>query len=95
MNKFSTLLLATVLALLGLVTFVAKTIVEWRMRKETEMLTAELPPEKTELHQTVATERAANLDLSLGRMVWFKPRQAKVFAASVALAPATKQPFLL
>ena len=38
---------ASILALLALVTLVAKTIVEWRMRKETEMLTAELPAEKT------------------------------------------------
>ena len=39
---------ASVLALLALVTLVAKTLVEWRMRKETEMLEAALPPEKTE-----------------------------------------------
>ncbi|HJW02051.1 MAG TPA: sulfate ABC transporter permease subunit CysW [Azospira sp.] len=38
---------ASVLALLALVTLVAKTLVEWRMRRETAMLTAELPPEKT------------------------------------------------
>lgn len=38
---------ASVLALLALVTLVAKTIVEWRMNKETAMLNAELPPEKT------------------------------------------------
>ncbi|WP_374278948.1 sulfate ABC transporter permease subunit CysW [Azonexus sp.] len=38
---------ASILALLALVTLVAKTIVEWRMRKETEMLTADLPAEKT------------------------------------------------
>lgn len=38
---------ASVLALLALVTLVAKTLVEWRMRAETAMLTAELPPEKT------------------------------------------------
>jgi sulfate transport system permease protein len=38
---------ASVLALLALVTLVAKTIVEWRMRKETDMLNAELPGEKT------------------------------------------------
>ena len=36
---------ASILALLALVTLVAKTIVEWRMRAETEMLTADLPPE--------------------------------------------------
>ena len=38
---------ASVLALLALVTLVAKTIVEWRMKKETEMLNADLPNEKT------------------------------------------------
>ncbi|MDX9707159.1 MAG: sulfate ABC transporter permease subunit CysW [Azospira sp.] len=36
---------ASVLALLAVVTLVAKTIVEWRMRKETQMLEADLPPE--------------------------------------------------
>jgi len=39
---------ASVLALLALVTLVAKTVVEWRMRKETDMLNAELPGEKTQ-----------------------------------------------
>jgi KUP system potassium uptake protein len=34
------------LALLALVTLVAKTIVEWRMKKETDMLNAVLSPEK-------------------------------------------------
>lgn len=38
---------ASILALLALVTLVAKTIVEWRMKKETDMLNAELPGEKT------------------------------------------------
>lgn len=38
---------ASVLALLALVTLVAKTLVEWQMRQETEMLDAALPPEKT------------------------------------------------
>ncbi|MDT3671628.1 MAG: sulfate ABC transporter permease subunit CysW [Aromatoleum sp.] len=56
-NQIGAFAAATVLALLGLVTLVAKTIVEWRMRKETEMLTAELPPEKTELPPSVVTER--------------------------------------
>ncbi len=56
-NQIGAFAAATVLALLGLVTLVAKTIVEWRMRKETEMLTAELPPEKTELPPAVVTER--------------------------------------
>ena len=36
---------ASVLALLALVTLVAKTVVEWRMRRETEMLNASLAPE--------------------------------------------------
>lgn len=36
---------ASVLALLALVTLVAKTLVEWQMRKETEMLDTVLPPE--------------------------------------------------
>ncbi len=39
---------ASVLALLALVTLAAKTFVEWRMRRETAMLEAVLPPEKTE-----------------------------------------------
>jgi len=56
-NQIGAFASATVLALLGLVTLVAKTIVEWRMRRETEMLTADLPPEKTELPPSVATER--------------------------------------
>jgi sulfate transport system permease protein len=38
---------ASILALLALVTLVAKTVVEWRMKKETDMLNAELPGEKT------------------------------------------------
>jgi sulfate transport system permease protein len=38
---------ASILALLALVTLAAKTVVEWQMRKETEMLDAALPPEKT------------------------------------------------
>ena len=36
---------ASVLALLALVTLVAKTLVEWQMRRETEMLDTVLPPE--------------------------------------------------
>ena len=39
---------ASVLALLALVTLVAKTLVEWKIRQETTMLEAALPPEKTE-----------------------------------------------
>jgi sulfate transport system permease protein len=37
---------ASVLALLALVTLAAKTLVEWQMRRETEMLDTALPPEK-------------------------------------------------
>ena len=37
---------ASVLALLALLTLVAKTFVEWRMQKETAMLNADLPTEK-------------------------------------------------
>ncbi len=39
---------ASVLALLALLTLVAKTFVEWRMARETAMLNATLPPEKTD-----------------------------------------------
>ena len=39
---------ASVLALLALVTLAAKTVVEWRMRRESETLNAALPPERTE-----------------------------------------------
>ncbi len=38
---------ASVLALLALLTLVAKTVVEWRMQKETAQLNASLPPERT------------------------------------------------
>ncbi len=47
-NQVGAFASASVLALLALVTLVAKTVVEWRMRKETEALDAALPPEKTE-----------------------------------------------
>jgi sulfate transport system permease protein len=47
-NAIGAFAAASVLALLALVTLVAKTLVEWQMRKETEMLQAVLPPEKTE-----------------------------------------------
>ncbi|MBS1210782.1 MAG: cysW [Proteobacteria bacterium] len=40
---------ASVLALLALVTLVAKSFVEWRMQKETAMLGAELPAERVPL----------------------------------------------
>ena len=46
-NQIGAFAAASVLALLALVTLVAKTIVEWRMKKETDMLNAVLPPEKT------------------------------------------------
>ena len=38
---------ASVLALLAVVTLLAKSLVEWRMQAETRMLEASLPPEKT------------------------------------------------
>jgi len=56
-NQIGAFASASVLALLGLVTLVAKTVVEWRMRKETEMLGAELPPEKTDLRPSFSTEQ--------------------------------------
>ncbi|PKO86520.1 MAG: sulfate ABC transporter permease subunit CysW [Betaproteobacteria bacterium HGW-Betaproteobacteria-12] len=46
-NAIGAFAAASVLALLAMVTLVAKTIVEWRMKKETEMLNAVLAPEKT------------------------------------------------
>jgi len=46
-NQVGAFAAASVLALLALVTLVAKTIVEWRMKKETEMLNTVLAPEKT------------------------------------------------
>lgn len=46
-NSVGAFAAASVLALLALVTLVAKTFVEWRMQKETDMLNAVLPPEKT------------------------------------------------
>ena len=46
-NQIGAFASASVLALLGLVTLAAKTFVEWRMRRETDMLNADLPPEKT------------------------------------------------
>lgn len=47
-NSVGAFAAASVLALLALVTLAAKTVVEWRMRKETEMLDAVLPPGKVE-----------------------------------------------
>ena len=47
-NAIGSFAASSVLALLALVTLVAKTIVEWRMQQETAMLNADLPPERTE-----------------------------------------------
>lgn len=47
-NAIGAFAAASVLALLALVTLAAKTVVEWKMRQETAMLKAALPPEKTE-----------------------------------------------
>lgn len=44
-NQVGAFAAASVLALLALVTLIAKTVVEWRMRHETEMLSASLSPE--------------------------------------------------
>ena len=44
-NQVGAFAAASVLALLALVTLIAKTIVEWRMRRETAMLEASLAPE--------------------------------------------------
>jgi len=46
-NAIGSFASASVLALLALVTLIAKTLVEWQMRKETEMLDNALPNEKT------------------------------------------------
>ena len=46
-NAIGAFAAASILALLALVTLVAKTVVEWRMKKETDMLNADLPAEKT------------------------------------------------
>lgn len=46
-NQIGAFAAASILALLALVTLVAKTVVEWRMHRETAMLAAALPPEKT------------------------------------------------
>ena len=46
-NAIGAFAAASILALLALVTLLAKTIVEWRMKKETEMLNTVLAPEKT------------------------------------------------
>jgi sulfate transport system permease protein len=46
-NSVGAFAAASVLALLALVTLIAKTVVEWRMNKETAILNAALPPEAT------------------------------------------------
>jgi len=46
-NQVGAFASASVLALLALLTLAAKSVVEWRMRRETAMLAAVLPPEKT------------------------------------------------
>jgi sulfate transport system permease protein len=46
-NQVGAFASASVLALLALVTLAAQTLVEWRMRRETEMLSAAPPPERT------------------------------------------------
>ena len=46
-NAIGAFAAASILALLALVTLFAKTIVEWRMKKETDMLNTVLAPEKT------------------------------------------------
>jgi sulfate/thiosulfate transport system permease protein len=46
-NQVGAFACASVLALLALVTLAAQALVEWRMRRETAMLAASLPPEKT------------------------------------------------
>lgn len=51
-NSVGAFAAASVLALLALVTLLAKTIVEWRMRKETEMLDAMPVPEKPRREET-------------------------------------------
>jgi sulfate transport system permease protein len=48
-NQVAAFASASVLALLAIVTLVAKALVEWRMRRETAMLTADLPPERVAL----------------------------------------------
>jgi len=47
-NAIGSFAAASVLALLALVTLIAKTVVHWRMRQESEMLDNALPAEKTE-----------------------------------------------
>ncbi|MCK0507814.1 sulfate/molybdate ABC transporter ATP-binding protein [Aromatoleum anaerobium] len=58
------------------------------------LVRVELEHEAETIEVELTRERAANLELSSGRTVWFKPRQAKVFPTGPTTAPATKQPFL-
>lgn len=46
-NQAAAFAVASLLALLALVTLAVKSFLEWKMRKETAMLSATLPPEKT------------------------------------------------
>ncbi|HWI15699.1 MAG TPA: sulfate ABC transporter permease subunit CysW, partial [Burkholderiales bacterium] len=46
-NQVGAFACASVLALLALITLAAKSVIEWRMRRETLALAAALPPEKT------------------------------------------------
>ena len=56
-NSVGAFAAASVLALLALVTLVAKTFVEWRMQKEMDMLNAELPAERAPT--TAASQQSA------------------------------------
>jgi sulfate transport system ATP-binding protein len=61
------------------------------------LVRVELEHEAETIEVELTRERAANLDLSPGRCVWFRPRQGKVFsgdALAAPAAPAAKQPFL-
>jgi len=60
------------------------------------LVRVELEHESETIEVELTRERAANLDLEPGRVVWFKPREAKVFPAEALGAdrPAAKQPFL-
>ena len=53
-NQIGAFAAASILALLALVTLVVKTIVEWRMRQETAMLEATLPPEQTKATESLS-----------------------------------------
>ena len=47
-NSVGAFAAASLLALLAIVTLAAKTVVEWRMRREAEILASRLPPERTD-----------------------------------------------